>query len=215
MKNSAQQNMKAGDVSLGLTYHFIGAFGRAGGTPEMLQQIADDQTLMQKFVGLFQPTVLAAAIGATFVTSSYFITRPELWVSEDFQSRITFAYPEALVPRGLEEVESFDLTNESSDKAILARPEMGGEEEVRKHAFTPDQIADLIDLQLRGLEGKLLTNSGANLFYVFGKNYELFVVSIDWDAGRSRWDLYAWRLGEFGGWGAGCRVLRNTQALGA
>lgn len=60
MKNSAQQNMKAGDVSLGLTHHFIGAFGRAGGTPEMLQQAADNRSLMRQLVELFHPAVSTA-----------------------------------------------------------------------------------------------------------------------------------------------------------
>jgi len=46
MKNSAQ-NMKPGDVPLGLSRHFIGAFGRAGGTSKMLQQAADNRQLMQ------------------------------------------------------------------------------------------------------------------------------------------------------------------------
>lgn len=69
MKNSAQ-NMKPGDVSLGLSHHFIGAFGRAGGTTEMLQLAADDRQLMQKIVGLFQLTVLVAPVASALLTLS-------------------------------------------------------------------------------------------------------------------------------------------------
>lgn len=210
MKNSAQNMVKPGDVSLGLTHHFIGAFGRAGGTPEMLQQAADDRLLMQKLVGLFQPTVLASAIAATFVTSAYFVTRPGLWVSDDFASRITSAYPKALIHRGLEGVESFDLANVSYDHQIIARSEIGGEENMRKHAFTPDQIAALIDLQPEGSPGKLLSNGYANLFYVVGKSEVLFVVSVYWTTGGREWSVSAWELGENGRWNAGFRVFRNT-----
>ena len=214
MKNSAQ-NMKPGDVSLGLSHHFIGAFGRAGGTPEMLQLVADNRPLMQKFVALVQPTVLATAITATFVTSVYFVTRPGLWVSDDFPSLITATYPEALVPRGLDGVESFDLTNNSSDKTILGRPEMGGEESVRKHAFTPDQVAEFIDLQPEGVAGRLLTNGYSNLFYIVGAGGKLFVVYVSWCADSREWFVRAWRRGEDGRWLAGSRVFRNNQVLKA
>jgi len=210
MKNSAQK-MKAGDVSLGLCHHFIGAFGRAGGTPEMLQLTADNRTLMQEFVGLFQPTVLATAIAATFLMGKYFTTRSGLWVSSDFRPRITSAYPEALVPQGLGGVESFNLESNSYDRDIIVR--MNGEGEVRKHAFTPDQVAGLIDLQKNGESGRLLANDYSNLFYMVGKNAVLFVVIVDWDAGNRGWDVYAWELDEHGSWYAGDRVFRNTRVL--
>lgn len=52
MSNSAQI-MKPGDVSLGLSHHFIGAFGRAGGSQKMLQEAADNPSLMEKIVEIF------------------------------------------------------------------------------------------------------------------------------------------------------------------
>ena len=207
--------MKPGDVSLGLSHHFIGAFGRAGGTAAMLQRAADDRLLMQKLVRIFQPTVLATAIAATFLTSDYFVTRPGLLVSDDFKSRITSAYPDPMVLRGLERIESFDLTKDSSDEAILARPEMGGIENVRKHAFSPDQIAALIDLQPEGKAGELITNGYANLFYVVGRGGKLFVVCVDWRASCREWGVLAWKLDEFGHWCAGRRVFRNTRVFEA
>lgn len=45
--------MKLGDVSLGLSSHFIGSFGRAGGTAKMLQKAADIPSLMKQVVALF------------------------------------------------------------------------------------------------------------------------------------------------------------------
>lgn len=206
---SAQNIMKPGDVSLGLAHHFAGAFGRAGGTAEMLQQAADNRSVMQQIVELLRPTTDDA--NPRFTTSFFFHTRPGLWVSDDFTSRITLAYPNLIVRRGLVGIESFDLTNNLLDKTILARSEMGGEENVRKHAFTPDQICDLMTLQPEGSAGKLLTNGFANLFYVVGKDEVLFVLFVGWDADNRRWRVVAWKLGENGIWHAGCRVFRNTQ----
>ena len=212
MKNSAQK-MKPGDVSLGLSHHFIGAFGRAGGTAAMLQRAADDRALMQRLVGLFQQTALVTAIAATFLTSDYFVIRPGLWVSNDFTSRITAAYPEVLVPRGLDGVESFDLTKVSwsSDYEILNRSEMGGEVNVRKHAVSPDQVAALIDLQPEGVSGRLLRNGGVNLFYMVGKNHDLSVVSVRWDADSHLWIVGAWDCDVLGSWATGTRVFYNAQ----
>ncbi len=165
---------------------------------------------MESFHGFEAKSRVSAT---AFVTASYFVTKPGLWVHSDFTSRITAAYPEALVPRGLDGVESFDLSTASYDREILTRPEMGGEENVRKHAFTPDQVADLINLQPEGAEGKLLTNGYANLFYVVGKDGVLFVVRVHWSAGGRRWGVDAWGLDGRGHWGAGYRVFRNTQTF--
>lgn len=148
---------------------------------------------------------------ATFVTAEYFTTRPGLWVSDEFMSRITSAYPEALVPRGLEGVESFDLESNLSDQDILSQ--MGGEVEVRKCAVTPDQIVALIDLQPNGKPGKLLSNGYTNLFYVVGVGGTLFVVDVRWNAGLHEWNVSVCRLGEVGGWGASDRVFRNTRTF--
>jgi len=212
MKNSAQK-MKAGDVSLGLCHHFIGAFGRAGGTPEMLQLAADDRTLMQEFFGLFQPTVLATAIAATFLTGEYFTTRSGLWVFDDFRSRITSAYPEGLVPQGLGGGQSFNHKSNSYNRDIIGR--MNGEGEVRKHAFTPDQVAGLIDLQKNGESGRLLANGYSNLFYMVGENAVLFVVRVGWHPDNREWIVNAWELDVRGRWRAGFRVFRNTRVLEA
>lgn len=168
---------------------------------------------LQAFLERRNPFTETEASPATFVTADYFVNRPGLWVPNDFMSRITQAYPEALVPRGLEGVESFDLTKGSSDKIILARPEMGGEENVRKHTFTPDQIAELIDLQPSGEAGKLLTNGCTNLFYVVGANGVLFVVHVNWLAGSRMWGVISWELFEHGNWDAGDRVFRNTRTF--
>ena len=147
----------------------------------------------------------------TFMTSAYFVSRPGLSVSRDFTSRITAAYPEALVPRGLDGVESFDLARSNYDREVLEYPEMRDEENVREHAFTPDQIAALIDLQPEGVAGKL--NRYSNVFFVVGKGGDLFAVFVHWDADYHEWRVSVCELGGIGSWNAGARVFRNTQVL--
>ena len=90
---------------------------------------------------------------------------------------------------------------------------MGGMEEVRKHAFTPDQIADLRDKQMSGEEGQLLTNGYWNLFYVIGKGGVLFVVGLYWDRDDGEWHADAWLLVENDFWNSDYRVFRNTLVL--
>ncbi len=183
---------------------------------ELLRQIADGgitREHLQAFLERRNPFAEAEASPATFLTADYFVTRSGLWESGDFVSRVTAAYPEALVPRGLDGVECFDLTKHSSAKTILTRPKMGGEENVRKHAFTPDQVAALIDLQLNGEAGKLLTNGCSNLLYVVGANGVLFVVRVYWDADNRKWEVDALRLDEGGRWLEGDRVFRNTRTF--
>ncbi len=158
---------------------------------------------------------LSAVALVTFSVSAYWQSNAEkkLWVSDEFRQRITSAYVEPVVHRGLAGVTSFDLKSNTFDTKIIA--EMGGEAEVRKRAFTPDQIAELRDKQLSGEAGQLLTNGVWNLFHVVGVGGALFVVSLRWDSGVRSWWADAWNLGEGGGWHAGGRVFRNTLSFQA
>ncbi len=148
---------------------------------------------------------------ADFTTATYWQidTYRKLWVSSEFTQRITTAYPDPILHRGLEGVTHFP--SKSSDNKNIA--EMGGMEEVRKHAFTPDQIANLRDKQMSGEEGQLLTNGYWNLFYVIGKGGVLFVVGLYWDRDNGEWDTHAWPLDEHGDWRSDRRVFRNTLVL--
>jgi hypothetical protein len=154
-----------------------------------------------------------AAVAATFLTSTYWTTDPsrKLWVSLEFTQRITPAYPDPIPHRGLEGVTHFQ--SKSSDAKNIA--EMGGEAEVRKHAFTPDQLADLRDKQVNGKDGDLLTNGCWNLFYVIGKDGVLFVVGLYWFREVGRWDASAWHFGDDVNCFSDNRVFRNTLELEA
>lgn len=75
------------------------------------------------------------------------------------------------------------------------------------HLSTPEDIAGLIEAQPGGKSGFLLNNGYANIFYVEGKNGEVFTMVVDWCSVDREWDVSGWKLGERGYWLAGYRVL--------
>lgn len=66
------------------------------------------------------------------------------------------------------------------------------------HLSTLEDIAGLIEAQPNGKSGFLLSNGYANIFYVEGKNGEVFAVNVYWSSGRRHWRVSGWRLGEGG-----------------
>lgn len=61
--------LKPGDFSLGQTHEFIGAFGRSGGTPELLQAVIEDQEMMGHLIrfwrnGAYFPVITGTATEA-------------------------------------------------------------------------------------------------------------------------------------------------------
>ena len=75
------------------------------------------------------------------------------------------------------------------------------------HLSTLEDIAGLIEAQLNGKSGFLLNNGCANIFYVEGKNGEVFVVGVGWDSDYRKWRVYDWKLDEDGDWDADNQVL--------
>jgi len=128
-------------------------------------------------------------------TKEFFTTRTGLWVSSSFKERMIFEDGK------VEQVDSFDLTENSYDSEIEQKP------------VTLSTVQSLIEKQWNGEEGKLLVNGYTNLFYVVGANGVLFVVRVRWRADFRRWGVDAWGLDESGDWNAGYRVFRNTQTL--
>ncbi len=149
--------------------------------------------------------------GNLFNPSEYFVTRDGLmWVSSDFTSRILSAHNKPTEKRGLEGVTHVDLRKNMYDHDII-KEYLGGEEEVRKHAFTPDQIADMIDKQKKGERGKKLLGDGyTNIFYVVGKDEVLFAVHVGGDFGDRHWSVNAYEL-DMDDWSAGGRIFRNKN----
>lgn len=83
-----------------------------------------------------------------------------------------------------------------------------------EHLSTLEDIASLIEAQPNGKKGILLTNGWANIFYVEGKNGEVFVVGVEWSSSSCSWDVDDWELIS-GRWSAGDQVLcpRKRAAL--
>ncbi len=75
------------------------------------------------------------------------------------------------------------------------------------HLSTLEDIAGLIEAQRSGKSGFLLNNGYANIFYVEGKNGEVFAVGVGWVSVSRQWLVGGWRLGEDGEWCADYPVL--------
>ena len=75
------------------------------------------------------------------------------------------------------------------------------------HLSTLEDIAGLIEAQRSGKSGFLLNNGYANIFYVEGKNGEVFAVGVGWVSVSRQWLVGGWRLGEDGLWDADSPVL--------
>ena len=101
----------------------------------------------------------------------------------------------------IEIVDYFDLEKSYPDREIEQKP------------VSLSTVRSLIEMQSNGEAGQLLTNGRANLFYVVGKNEELFVVNVSLDTDDREWGVNAWRRGGYGRWPAGYRVFRNTLDL--
>ena len=75
------------------------------------------------------------------------------------------------------------------------------------HLSTLEDIAGLIEAQPNGKSGFLLNNGYANIFYVEGKNGEVFAVGVDWFSVSREWSVYDWELVESGDWDTDDQVL--------
>ncbi len=75
------------------------------------------------------------------------------------------------------------------------------------HLSTLEDIAGLIEAQSGGKSGFLLNNGYANIFYVEGKNGEVFAVDVRWYSGYREWNVRAWKLDGFGWWRADRQAL--------
>lgn len=144
-----------------------------------------------------------------FDSSKYFFTRKGLLVWPEFASRILPAYKGLIPKRGIKGVEFVNLTRRMHDHDIVAEY-LGGIEEARKHSFTPDQLADLVDAQKGGKAGVLLTNGDSTILYMVGIDEELFPVRVSWDSDSSCWDVYSCMFDNVV-WFADDRVLRNKN----
>lgn len=77
-----------------------------------------------------------------------------------------------------------------------------------------EEIVALIIAQPGDKPGFLLSNGYANIFYVEGKNREVFAGFTYWLSEKHRWEIDGWRLVESARWGADRQILcPGTEAL--
>lgn len=113
----------------------------------------------------------------------------------------------------------FDLGARKTVDSALERPYVASllkanayDTDIRKelpetHLSTLEDIASLIGAQRSGQSGLLLNNGYANIFYVEGKNGEVFAVLVRWYSGNRRWLVRDLKLDECGCWDADDQVL--------
>lgn len=131
----------------------------------------------------------------SFDADAFFMTRPGLWVSDDFK-RLVLPKAKIAVPV-VTSIQSFDLEENANDGKI--KEEMPGNHEVALW-----HIAKFIEAQEGGKSGPLLNNGYWNIFYFAG-----LVVYVRWRAGDRWWYVSAWPLGGLG-WFAGLRAFSSN-----
>jgi hypothetical protein len=100
------------------------------------------------------------------------------------------------------------LERDTKGAEIFGMPGTTKRAEVVAGAVELSQIASLIDLQPRGIEGKLLKDGQFNIFAVIGKNGEVLDVNVIWYDDRE-WRVECARMGEQSIWCSGSQVFNN------
>lgn len=144
-----------------------------------------------------------------FDPKEFFKTREGLYVWNDFTRRIL---PVTKEIESLPEMKitSFDLIEPAIDVQVQYElPE--------SHVFKDADvfcacIVGLLEKQKNGEGGVLLNNGFANIFYVVGKDSEVFPVGVRWYSDFRRWDVRAYRLGD-NQWRVGNRAFSATAEL--
>lgn len=127
-----------------------------------------------------------------FVPNEFFTNRQGLYLWNGMQRVLKNAL--TVESAGAGKLRSFDLTGNAYDHDIKAElPE--------RHEVELWQIAELIETQKNGKEGRLLTNGYTNIFYVAG-----CAVYVFWHADHRKWNVRGWELDD-DDWYADLRVF--------
>lgn len=150
---------------------------------------------------LVNPSVQLDAIASH--DPSGFKTRPGLWVSYEFHSRVG-SKAKPVTNLSAITLTSADLTKNAYDMDIKSDSVMPANHVFESESEFVACLDQMIQKQPEGKEGDLLTNGYWNIFYVAG-----CFVRVGWSSDRREWHVYA---GELGGdrWSAGlCVFSRN------
>lgn len=135
-----------------------------------------------------------------FNAAEFYQTGPGLYVYDTFADRLDVNARQAVDSAPERPYVASLLKANAYDKDIRKElPEI--------HLSTLEDIAGLIEAQPNGKSGFLLSNGYANIFYVEGKNGEVFAVDAPWLSGGRKWRVSDWSLDERGRWRAGFQVF--------
>ena len=151
---------------------------------------------------LLKPVAQATVPARTkpFVASEFYQTGAGLYIHDTFADRLDIHARQTVDSTPACPYVASLLKANAYDRDIR-------EELPETHLSTLEDIAALIEAQPGGKSGFLLNNGYANIFYVAGKNGEIFTVSVGWDFNDREWNVIDWELGELGYWDADGQVL--------
>lgn len=98
----------------------------------------------------------------------------------------------------------YKLLRRSADGPIIA--ELGGGDNITLITTRWAQMYEMIRVQGRGQEGDLLTNGGANIFFIPDRDGVVWAVHCSWFPGDG-WGVDAFPVAGSGTWGAGNHVF--------
>ncbi|MEK7101155.1 MAG: hypothetical protein AAB921_03600, partial [Patescibacteria group bacterium] len=134
---------------------------------------------------------------------SGFKTRPGLWVSDEFASRVG-SKAKPVENLGAITLSSFGLAKNAYDKDIKSDSNMPANHVFESESEFVAYLDQMIQKQSEGKEGDLLNNGYWNIFYVAG-----CVVNVGWNSDSREWYVRAWNL-DVDFWGAGARVFARN-----
>ncbi len=148
--------------------------------------------------------------GSLINIERFFQNSTTLWVDPDFINWILSAHLDGVTQNPAKLIKAFDLPENMTDNEIVKQAESLGFNP-KQNPVTLDQIKAKIEAQPNGIEGEMLSNGSANIFYVFGKHNALFAVDVHWHSGNGQWFVYAYGLDRGGLWSAGSHIFCNKS----
>lgn len=191
-KDSAQLVIERGDeLRVAIERAIINALKKLGSRYPVLAETR-----------LLKPVAQATVPARTkpFNAAEFYQTGPGLFVFDTFAERLDLSARQTLDSAPARSYVASILKSDAYDKDI--RKELP-----ENHLSTLEDIAGFIEAQPEGKQGFLLNDGYANIFYVAGKNGEVFVVVVRWLSDDREWLVRGWGLVEGGDWDADNQVL--------
>lgn len=147
---------------------------------------------------LLRPVAMAIATKDQLCVKEFFQIRKGLHVYDSFCNRFDLDAPVQAAPGRLY-VASLLKLNADDQEIQKELPE--------ECLSTLKDIAGFIEAQWNGKSGLLLSNGYANIFYVLGKNGQIFVMNVSWISDDRGWNVGDWEFGVNGRWFAGFQII--------